>query len=113
MKKYRTENNRWRLQSGGNEADVDQRLLERAESLAKKSRVTYVEANLLRHIRKSGGGGQVEANACYEYLVKYPEVAKDQVLPWLSGKVLELFKKWHPLVKTDHGLQKVGVVPWL
>ena len=113
IKHYKADTKKWKLASEGPDADVDPRLLERAEAISKKSRVTYLEANLLRHLRKQSPG-QLESTAVWEYVVKYREVDKDSVLPFIVERSVALWKKSAPVRKTDAGLEKVPPIdfPW-
>ena len=103
VKKYKGEHGKWKLASDGAASDVNAGLIQQAHDMSGISRVTYVEANLMRHLRKEKCG-QMESNAIHEYLERYPEVTSDSVHNWLFTKAATLFKKCPPLVKTDAGL---------
>ncbi len=100
MKTWKTDHNRWRLASEGAEADLDEAIQAKARELSYMSRVTYVEANLMRHLRKEKPS-QLEANAINEYIEKYDEVASDDILPWLYDTATRLFARFPPMRKQD------------
>lgn len=106
QKKWKAEHNRWRLPSEGREADMNPSVIERADRISYQSRVTYLEANLMRHLRKERPG-QLESNAASEYIEKYREVSSDDILPYIFDVVMALFAKFPPMRKSDAGIVPV------
>ena len=104
----------WKLPSLGAEADPNDDLQARCDRILYDSRVTYVEANLMRQLKKTEPG-PLESNAVFEYLSKYDEVSRDDVHPWLRARVVELFKQHPPEAKNVQigKIDKVKSVPWL
>ena len=93
---------------------MDEALIEKCDRIAYASRVTYLEANLMRQFRKTTTA-QAEANAIWEYLAKYDEVSRDDVMPWLRSQTVDLLRKYTPETKNQATgkLDKVKHVPWL
>ncbi len=91
------------LASDGAASDLNSGLIQQANDMSSTSGVTYLEANLMRHLRK-GKCGQMESNATHEHLERYPEVTSGEAHVWLFKQAAALFNKCPPVVKTDAGL---------
>ena len=87
---------------------------QRAREIQSLSRVTYVEANLMRHLREEKPA-QLAANAVYKYIEKYVgEVSMSAVHPWLAKTTRDVFQRHPPMVKHEGKLvtAKLGELMW-
>lgn len=62
----------------------DSTLISRGEKQIKLSRVTYLEANLARYVRRS----DIDKESVELYLQKYEDVDLALVHPWIRNKAL-------------------------
>ena len=113
IKIYKRDINHWRCKSEGKSTEASEELLSEALQVSKQSRVTYLEANLVRHLRKEVPS-QLESNAMFDYLTKYAtEVPQKLCNEWIVKHVILAFRKHAPLVKTPEGLKKIAEKDWL
>ena len=100
----------------GEESKPETKLLDMCTSTVQQSRTTYLEANLIRHLRKSNPG-QTDSNSVNDYIEKYSgEVSTDDVLPWIYQAAVRLMKDFTPEKKVPKDgklvLVKVSSLAW-